>query len=318
MDPRSRPYSKGYQEIGNGVWAYLQPDGGWGWSNAGLIVEGNEALLIDTLFDRALTAEMLAAMKEIVSPTCRITKVINTHANGDHCYGNALVAGAEIIASQATVEEMNELPPATLAALMKMTSDLGEAGKFLANIFSPFNFEGIELVAPTKTFNGYIQLDLGGRVVQLFEVGPAHTRGDSFVYLPDEAIVFTGDIVFNGGHPIAWTGPVSRWIAACDRILSLDHVDVVVPGHGPLTDLGAVASLKAYFKYLSDEARLRFEEGMTPLEAARDIDMSSYVNWGEPERVVVNVSTLYREFGADVASDPLTLFGYMAEFRRTG
>jgi len=317
VDPRSRPYSKGFQEIASGVWVYLQPDGGWGWSNAGLIVAGQEALLIDTLFDLRLTAEMLDAMRQVVSSSCRITKVVNTHANGDHCYGNALVADAEIIASQASAEEMNELPPATLAALMKMSSDLGEAGEFLADIFSPFNFEGIELVAPTRTFNGDLQLELGGRSILLFEVGPAHTRGDTFVYLPDDAIVFSGDIVFNGGHPIVWTGPVSSWIAACDRILSLDNVDVVVPGHGPLTDLGAVVSLKAYFKYLSDEARLRFEQGMTPLEAAQDIDLSSYANWGEPERVVININTLYRDFGADVASDPLTLFGYMAEFRRT-
>jgi len=56
-------YSKGLKGVGNGVWAYLLPDGSRGWSNAGLIVDGDQTLLVDTLFDPKLTAEMLAEMR---------------------------------------------------------------------------------------------------------------------------------------------------------------------------------------------------------------------------------------------------------------
>src|SRR5258705_13853171 len=97
-------YSKGLHDLGDGCYAYLQPDGGWGWSNAGLIVGDGSSLLVDTLFDLRLTGEMLAAM-ETVTTAAPIGTLVNTHANGDHCYGNELVNGAEIVASSAAAEE---------------------------------------------------------------------------------------------------------------------------------------------------------------------------------------------------------------------
>src|SRR5512139_2068756 len=97
----TRPYRRGLTDLGNGAWAWLQPDGSWGWSNAGLVTSGDDALLVDTLFDEVLTAEMLTAMRA-AAPRARIEKLVNTHSNGDHCNGNALVEGAEIYASQAT------------------------------------------------------------------------------------------------------------------------------------------------------------------------------------------------------------------------
>src|SRR5258705_13916940 len=86
-------YAKGLQEVGDGLYAYLQPDGGWGWSNAGLVVDGERTLLVDTLFDLALTEQMLRAMRRAVPAAATIDTLVNTHANGDHCYGNQLVAG---------------------------------------------------------------------------------------------------------------------------------------------------------------------------------------------------------------------------------
>src|SRR5205807_8631530 len=101
-------------EVGDGVWAYLQRDGGWGWSNAGLVTDGDAALLVDTLFDLRLTAAMLDAMHRATPAARDIGTVINTHANGDHCYGNALVAGSEIISSARCAEEMAGLPPSAM------------------------------------------------------------------------------------------------------------------------------------------------------------------------------------------------------------
>ncbi len=95
-------YTKGLHDLGNSVYAYLQPDGTWGWSNAGLITDGEATLLVDTLFDLKLTREMLDTMRRSVQAAARIDMVVNTHANGDHCYGNQLVADAQIIASART------------------------------------------------------------------------------------------------------------------------------------------------------------------------------------------------------------------------
>src|SRR3974390_2234705 len=99
-------YQKGLTEVADGVWAYLQPDGGWGWSNAGLIVDGDQSLLVDTLFDMKLTREMLSAISDATGLTgSDIGTLVNTHANGDHTYGNACCSNAEIIASAASAAE---------------------------------------------------------------------------------------------------------------------------------------------------------------------------------------------------------------------
>jgi cyclase len=312
------PYTRGAHQIANGVWAYLQPDGGWGRSNAGLVASDDRAssLLVDTLFDLDLTGEMLAALREATPAADRIATVVNTHANGDHCYGNALVAGADIIASRACAAEMAELPPSALAGLMRAAPDMGEAGAFLLDIFGNYHFDGVELAAPTRTFTGELELVVGDRLVHLIEVGPAHTDGDVIVHVPDVGVVFTGDILFHGGHPIVWAGPIANWIAACDRLLGLEGVATVVPGHGPVTTLEAVAQLKGYFEHLTAEARARRDAGMSPLEAAADIDLGPYRELREPERLVANIAALYREMGADVATDPATVVGLMAAARR--
>ena len=189
---------------------------------------------------------------------------------------------------------------------------MGRLGEYVARIFGPFHFEGITVARPTETFEGTLSLHVGDAEVRLFEVGPAHTRGDVVVHVPAEDVVFTGDILFVGGHPIIWEGPVANWIAALDRILALEP-RVVVPGHGPVSDTAAVRAERDYLSWLAQEARLRFEAGLSPLEAARDL-ASEYSGWTEGERLVVNVAAVYRELDP-TAPQPgvLDLFGQMAE-----
>ena len=115
-------YTQGLHEVADGVFAYLQPDGGWGWSNAGLLASDWSSLLIDTLFDLSLTRNMLDSMSVVTSGR-PIDVVVNTHANGDHCYGNSLVEDAQIITTEAAAAEMNAMPPSAIAALMAL--DLG-------------------------------------------------------------------------------------------------------------------------------------------------------------------------------------------------
>jgi len=310
-------YVKGLQEVGDGLYAYLQPDGGWGWSNAGLVVDGERTLLVDTLYDLALTEQMLQAMRRAVPAAAQIDTLVNTHANGDHCYGNQLVGGARILASARTAAEMTELPPAAMAALVEQAPAMGELGAFFLECFGAFDFKGIELALPDETFDGELTVQVGGRELELIEVGPAHTRGDTLVHAPRERVLFSGDILFSQAHPIAWAGPVSNWVAACDRILAMD-VAVIVPGHGPLAGLEAVRELKAYFEYLYAEARTSHAEGMTPIQAARSISLQRWADWGEPERLVVNIANIYGELSEDVEPlNPLAAFEGMAELARS-
>ena len=131
-------YQAGLQEVGEGLYAYLQPDGGWGWSNAGLVVDGERTLLVDTLFDLRLTGEMLRTMRAAVPAAARIDTLVNTHANGDHCYGNQLLADARIVASERTATEMGELPPSAMAALVEKAPSMGQLGAFFLDCFGAF------------------------------------------------------------------------------------------------------------------------------------------------------------------------------------
>jgi len=306
-------YTKGLHDLGNSVYAYLQPDGTWGRSNAGIITDGEASLLIDTLFDLKLTQQMLDTMRKSIPAAAHIDMVVNTHANGDHCWGNELVADAQIIASANTVEEMiTDTSPLQLAALLKQAPQLGQLGEYVSRIFAPFEFGNITLTLPNKTFEGELSLVVGDKLVHLIEVGPAHTRGDTLVHIPSDRVVFTADILFIGGHPIIWAGPTSNWLRACDRILAMD-VDSIVPGHGPITDKKGVAEVKGYLEYIYQEARKRYEVGMPAMEAARDIPMDRYATWTDGERIVVNVVSIYRELSGDLTHPgKVSLFGQMA------
>jgi cyclase len=290
------PYSKGLHEIGHGVFAYLQPDGGMGLSNAGLLVDGDRSVLVDTLMDLPLTQEMLSAMRRATPAAETIDVLINTHANLDHTFGNQLVGEAEIISSAACAEEMQEQNQIYLDHFRSWQA-LEIRATPSQQVMARFNFDDIVITPPTRIFHERkIAVPLGDRVVDVIQVGPAHTRGDVIAYSPTDRIVFAGDILFVGVHPVIWVGPWSGWIDACQLILDLD-VDVVVPGHGPITDKDGVKEMLDWIVYLRDESKARYDAGLSVEETARDIVYPPVSDWIEPERVVNNVNLLFGEFG---------------------
>lgn len=315
----TKPYTCGLTDLGTGSYAWLQPDGGWGWSNAGLICDGDESLLVDTLFDTRLTEDMLRAMRDAEPAAAgNIGTVVNTHSNGDHCNGNSCVPKATIIASNAAIAEMAHESPAMMAGLIEQAPNMGELGEFFLHCFGSFDFAGVDRRMPDVGFDGKMDMTVGDKAVQLRQTAPAHTAGDVLVYVPEDRTVFTGDILFIEGHPIIWAGPVANWIAACDEMLAMD-IETVVPGHGPITDKRGVRAVREYLVYIDSQARPRFDAGMTPLEAALDIDFSDYDSWGDGERIAVNVSTLFKHYaGDDSPNDVTKLFGLMAEVHKRG
>jgi cyclase len=265
---------------------------------------------------------------------------VNTHANGDHCWGNQALEGAEIIASRRSAREMEELPPARLAALVKLArltqrmgaparhvlralgqagirplGAVGRAAPFVVHAFGRYELSGLRLRPPTRTFDGELGLEVGGRAVTLLEVGPAHTQGDVIVHVPDARTVFTGDLLFTEAHPIVWAGPFSNWIAACERIEALapEHV---VPGHGRLSTLADVRATREYLAYVFSEAKLRHAANMSASAAARDITLDGrFAHWSEAERIVANVAMAYRELdGRSDAPNAIELFASMGEY----
>lgn len=313
----NRPFTHGLHDLGNGGWAYLQPDGTWGWSNAGLIESRGETLLVDTLMGVKITADMLEEMRKSVPAAERIGRLVNTHSNPDHVLGNQLVADAEIISAKATAEAIAAMNPENFVNMTKNWQAMGEGGEFMFETMGrKFDFTGVTVTPPTRTFVGEMDVRVGDKTVHLIDLGPAHTEADTIVYVPEDKVVFTGDLLFNEGHPIVWAGPVQNWIDACGYILDLD-VETVVPGHGPITDKSAVRTFRTYLEYIRAEARARYDAGMPWEEAGRDIALAAFKGWTDEERIVANVFALYREFGASFGpNDGRDLFGAMGRYRK--
>jgi 2-keto-4-pentenoate hydratase/2-oxohepta-3-ene-1,7-dioic acid hydratase in catechol pathway/glyoxylase-like metal-dependent hydrolase (beta-lactamase superfamily II) len=307
--PAKIPYTRGLHEVADRVWAWMLPDGGFGWSNAGLVVGDGASLLVDTLFDLPLTREMLDAMKPITD-RAPITDALITHSNGDHTHGNELLdRSVRVIAAKGTAEEIaHGMAPEMLA--MAQTADLGPvATPYLRERFGPFDFSGITLRNADQTFDDQLTIDVGGREVRLLNLGPAHTAADSVVHVTDAGVLFAGDLLFIGCTPIVWAGPIANWVAACDAMIALD-APTVVPGHGPITDPDGIRGVRGYLVHVADQAEAAYRKGLSFVEAADRMDLGEYASWLDAERIVINVYQRYREL--DPGTPELPVMGLFA------
>jgi glyoxylase-like metal-dependent hydrolase (beta-lactamase superfamily II) len=299
------------------VHACLQPDLGLGYSNSGFVDAGG-GLVVDTFWDLRRTAELKRLYEQVV-PVAP-ARLVNTHHNGDHCWGNQLFAevGSEIIGHRLCAEYFTrEASPSLFVSLCNTPDDqLGSLAGFVHGL-RRFDFEGIELTPPTTLIDDDTTLGLDGTTVELLYVGPAHTAGDVAVFLPDEGVLFTGDILFNQCTPIGWEGTFANWVAALARLEALSSA-FVVPGHGPITDAAGLRGLREYLQYVYREARVQFDRGRTTLEAAQSIELGPYAGWTEPERLAFQVDRAYREFGGgqwDEAVDTTRVLAEVAALR---
>jgi cyclase len=325
--PAAFPF--GAQDLGDGVQAWLQPNGSWGETNAGLLSDGGTSLLVDTLWDARLAEQMLTGFAGSLR-SAPIERVITTHRDGDHWWGNlAVPASATIVASTAAAAEMTtEPPPSALARMARLArlgtavpGGLGRVSRYTRDMLAPFSFSGLGVRRPDETFDGEQQFTVGGRAVSAIEVGPAHTAGDAVVHVPHAGVVFCGDILFAGVTPVVWTGPIRNWIAALDRILSLD-ADRFVPGHGPLAGAGDVQALRDYWTWVIEAGTGEHEAGRAPLPAARRLirtaDFGRFRHWQAPERLVLNLICLFRDLEGKppletTAANRLRLFRLVAD-----
>ncbi|MBV2152447.1 MBL fold metallo-hydrolase [Kitasatospora sp. SUK 42] len=302
------PYSLGLHEIAPDTYAYLQPDGSWGLSNAGLIVSGDEAVLVDTLFTVPLTRDLLAAVDEAL-PHVTIGTLVNSHNDGDHWWGNQLLPDAEIIASEAAAADMRG---EHLHAVLAAPGDL-PLPRVVQRMRKVFDFSGITPNLPSRTFSGELELTVGRRTVRLIEVGYAHTRGDVLVHVPDAGVLFTGDLLFIGGHPVVHSGRIGNWIAACDLILGLD-AETIVPGHGPVVGKAEVRRFRTYLERVREHGVSAHGAGLSVLEAAREMDLAGFTDLADPERLVLNLGAVYRELNGDGTPGELDLMVLLDEF----
>ena len=272
------------------VHAYVQGGGPGvsnnGVSNAGLIVGGDAAMIVDALQAPIPARAFLAAAKKTTDKPLR--HLVNTHFHGDHVGGNQYFTPIQIIATPETRDYV-------------MNARIGGApGPVWPNV--PGRSTGNEprvITLPWVTFKERMTVYYEGVRVELYAPEPAHSAGDVLVHIPEERIVFAGDCCFFYVAPHFWTGAGTGSLHAFDWLASLD-VDWIVPGHGPIGTKKELQLNRQYVERVRDQARVRFDKGMNVVDAASSIDMGEFKEWIEgTDRLVGNTMRWYKEFQGD-------------------
>jgi len=280
------------QQVDPGIHAYVQPDGSWGLSNAGVVAGSRYAVVIDTLFTEARNRAFRASVDGIVDVP--ITTVLNTHHHGDHTWGNSFYPQATIIGHERCREET-------------LSTGLG-----VQSFFPTADFGHIDLVPAFVTFTDRLDIYVDDLKLELHYVGPAHTTNDVVVWIPERRLMFTGDIAFNGGTPFFIQGSLAGHIAACERVKEFG-AERIVPGHGAVCGPEALDGMLDYLRFVQHVAEDGYAVGIPPIEAARRTDLGEFAELAERERLVANLHRAYSELRGEPPAAPLPLAGIFAE-----
>jgi cyclase len=283
-------------------------------ANSGLINLGG-GVVIDTQSDLPHARRMIELFGKVWPGMPR--RVVNTHEDGDHVWGNQLFDDAEIIAHRSVPDRMRHV--ADPQESQELLNGVGRLfSRLILRVFHPgvlaiatqlqqdYDFDDIKLAPPTTLFDERHVLDLDGTEVDLIYVGPCHQVGDTIVHVPAERVLFAGDVIFRQCAPIGRTGTYEKWLKALDLIVWLDP-DVIVPGHGPVCGIEGAMEMKAYLEYVREESRRYFDRGLTAIDASQSIDLGPYAHWRCPARLYTNVERAYREFRNEPADAPWEL-----------
>jgi glyoxylase-like metal-dependent hydrolase (beta-lactamase superfamily II) len=252
--------------------------------NIGIIVGRDGVLVVDTGMGPRNAETVLEEVKKIT--TKPIAYLTVTHFHPEHQMGaQAFPAATTIIYPTAEKTELLEKG----AAMMKQFS---AASPDIADLLKPVKFR-----MPNVTFTEEADVDLGDFPVQLLHWGPAHTRGDEFVFLPKQRVVFGGDVVLNRFFPIIPDSDSSgtKWIQILGRLEEL-HPAVVVPGHGEVGDVGVIEALREYFVFVRNRVQQMKSQGSSVTDVEKRLDpevRAKYKDWDNPQWIKVAIDDFY-------------------------
>ena len=253
------------QQVAHNTW-YVQGESALGSSanrnfisNAGFVITPAGVVVVDALGSPALAQELIALIRQRTS--LPITHVLVTHYHADHIYGLQAFEGAQIWAHDAGKEYLNsETAQSRLAASRE-------------EMF-PWVDDKTRLVSATRWLHTRTELVVGGVTFVLQPMGPAHTPEDLVVYVPAEAVLFSGDLVFRGRIPFVGHANSRQWLQALQTMLSFE-ARTVVPGHGPASQQ-ARQDMQLTYDYL---AYLRQSMGQAAKDMVPFEEAYAQTNW---------------------------------------
>ena len=267
-------------EVGDGVFAYVQPDGSWYINNTGFVVGRSSVVSIDACSTERRTRAYLDQIAAV--SRAPVSTLVNTHHHGDHTNGNSLFAGATIVGHE------------NCRAALIATGLPGNTG-----IWQPVDWGEVTLAPPTLTFTDRLRIWSDDRPLEVSYVGqPAHTTNDSLVWLPEQEVLFCGDLLFNGGTPFLLMGSVRGAIEVLTNVVAPIPARLIVPGHGAPCDGRLIDVVVGYLEFVLATARAGIDAGLSPLELARETDLGDYAGWLDSERIVGNLHRAYADLGA--------------------
>jgi cyclase len=268
------------QEVSDGVFAYIQPDGTWFINNTGFLVGSTGVTSVDACSTERRTRAYLEAIAT-TSPQ-PVRTLINTHHHGDHTHGNYLFGGATIVAHDRCRDEM-------LAAGLPR----------LSGVFEDVDWGGLQVAPPFLTYADRVTLYSDDLRCEVRYVGaPAHTTNDSIIWIPERSVLFSGDLIFNGGTPFLLMGSVAGAIDILERVVKPLAPRTIVPGHGDVCGPEVIDDVLGYLRFVLDVARRGRDARLSPLQAARLTDLGPYADLTDRERIVGNLYRAYADLDA--------------------
>jgi cyclase len=256
---------------------------GWG-ANQGFVSTPEGVLVVDTGFTAGSARGLLREIGRRSHSPVRL--VTNTHDLSDHVFGNSMFGGspAVILSHSNCKSKLLEMGEERMAGYRRFDSRLKSA------------LRGLRISLPQVTYEREIELSMGGTKLRLFHPKDgAHTKGDTLVLLPEERILLSGDVVWAGYHPNLEDANIEGWIEALENISKMD-VDIIIPGHGPITDKGAVAPLANYLRSFDAQFR-KLILGRTPKKRmAEELEMEGTKAWKLKMIIARNVEYLYERY----------------------
>ena len=252
--------------------------------NIGIIVGRDGVLVVDTGMGPKNAETVLGEVKKITSR--RIAYLTVTHFHPEHGMG-----------AQAFPADTTVICPAAQKAELLAKRDA------IIRLFKGFRPEIAELLKPVRlrlpnvTFKDEAEVDLGDFPVQLLHWGPAHTLGDEFVFLPQQKILFAGDVVVNRFFPIMPDGDASgtNWIQMLERMQTLNPA-IVVPGHGEVGDGRLITAMHDYLVFVRDRVQQMKSEGnsLADVEAKLEAEVrAKYKDWDNPNWIKNAIDNFY-------------------------